>query len=496
MAARKFLTQNVLRSMIAGAALAGGALACTGTAAQAQVISFGRNTRSVGASGGVNDRDLASLIQTLRLDAQQEELIRALHEGHRAAWTEAATAHRESVRVVVEAARAAGDFASMGTKMRDAQKKWTQEGEALEQDFFNNVKSLVSEEQVAAWPRFERDRRRRTLLSTQSLLSGEGVDLIDVADSVDLAPESLDHLRPVFDLYATDVDQAITDRTRAIKAVEEAVSHAAGAEIDFEALGELQSKLHHRRLLVRDLNERYVTLFEGQLGKEEAERLRQEYRERSFPRVYRPTAADRYLDTVEGLATLSDEQTQALTGLGTDYDRQVSLINDQLAQILRAEDEERTEQRMFLGGGGGMNFGVMPDSVEFQSEDGEGGGRATVLVMRAGGDGAQGRAAQPPQRAVEAESQIFSFGVPPEDEDSPRGKLNRSKRELVSRTIESAHVLLTPEQQALAPKPDERQRLSPEERGRLRVREALEGAVIQTTGDGITITVDSTGGGK
>lgn len=495
MPAEKLMAHSVLRTVAALAVAAGGLTLLATRQTDAQVITLGASSRAPARAGGVTDRDRDALISTLGLDKSQEELVRALHEGHRAAWDEAREAHREQTQATFQAAKASGDFQSLGSKMRTAQQEWTRQNAALEEEFFTNVKGLLGDDQLAAWPRFERDRRRRTLLATQSRLSGEGVDLIDVADSIDLAAETLARLEPVSEQYASEADLGIAERTRAIEAVEKAMEPAmegSPEEVDPAAIEELRLKLHGRRLALRDLHARYATLFESHLTEQQAASFREQFRLRSFPRIYRPTAADRYLEQIEGLDSLNEEQQRSLAGLSGDFGRQVGLINDQLAEIVRSEEESPPGAGGFFGEGpSGLIFG---DEAGPQIELDAGESQSAVLVMRSE------LVAAPPQPGVRttrpepATPQIFTFGAPAEDEDSPRGKLSRSKRDLVSRTIESAYALLTPEQQALAPKPDDDQRLSPEERVQHRLRRALEGAVIETSGEGgqnITITVES-----
>ncbi len=500
MDAQKCLATKVLRSLTTAVLLTGLVWPVLPASAQ-QVISFGPQSRAISSSERVSERDVESLIQILRLDDDQRDLVRALYEGHRAAWQEGSSEHRALVRSIFESAREGGNYNNIGPRMNEAQKNWTARGEALERDFFESVRGLLSPDQAAAWPRFERDHRRRSLLANESRLSGEGLDLIDVSESLDLEPAALARLDPVSSVYADDVDRALTERSRALEALQKKTSPVAeGAmqDVDPEVIKELQSRVHEKRLVLRDLHERYLNLFEGQLGGEAAARFRELCRLRAFPGVYRPTAADRYLDTVADLPSLNEEQQRALASITDEFDRQVAGINDQLAQLIRTEETERQEDGMFLNGPGmAMNMSFGDTQVAFGGDGSE--ERVGVFMMsaRAEGEPAQVRGLQ---RVAAAEPGAAFIHFPTaEEDDSPRGKLSRSKRDLVSRTIEAAHALLSREQQAAAPKPDERQRLAPEERARLRMREALENAVIRTADDGgreITITVEPSSGGQ
>ncbi len=474
----------------AGAFVLAGALAVACPApASAQIMRFTTSSRVDNSAGGINEADVRALIETLHLDADQEALVKALYDGHRAAWSDAATAHKERVQAAFEASRASNDWTDMGKKTQQLQKQWEAESLRLETDFFASVKGLVSDDQAAAWPRFERDRRRRSLLASQSRLAGEGVDLIDVAESIEVPGEASAPIEPVSSLYAEEMDAVLAERSRAIESLEKASTPSTEGDfgsIDFEAVKEQQSRVHERRLAVRDLNERYAGLFCGQMSAQQAQQFMTLYKQRCFPRVYRPTAADRYIKTVESLETLTDEQSQALANIKSDYSRQVGGINDQLAAAIRQNEQESEDQGSLFGGDLAM-LPPPPPPPPASGDSGEEEHAVAMFVIAGDGGGAEAGAIHlaPAQTA-------FSFGPSEPEDDTPRGKLNKSKRELVARTIDAVAALLTPEQLALAPKPDQAQQLAPEERMRRQVEKALENAVFEATGDGgesITITL-------
>ncbi len=498
MVARKLNAHNVLGSILSGAVLLGALPALSPSSARAQVFEFSTSSSVRDSGARISERDIDALIETLHLDADQEALVRALYEGHRSAWSDASAEHRAQVTAIFEANRESNDWTSVARKTREVSKQWKATSEALEQNFLDSAKSVATDEQLQNWPRFERDRRRRTLLSTQSAIAGEGVDLVDVAESVELAPETLDQIQPVANVYGDEIDTAIADRTRAIEALEKKSTPATEgdfASIDFEAVKDLRSRLHDKRIAVRDLNERYAALFCGQLSADDAQLFMSEYKMRCFPRVYRPTAADRYIKTVRSLDTLNEEQLRALDSIEGDFTRQVGGINNQLAQVIREQDNQNKDHPMFLGGGADLLPPLPPPPARTGDQTGDQPVSVGMLFVTAGTDGGQDGPAFVGGQVIQAAPAQTAVSFPsaePED-DSPRGKLNKSKRELVNRTIEAVAALLTPEQLALAPKPDEMQRLAPEERLGRQLQKALENAVIESTGDDgqqITITFE------
>jgi hypothetical protein len=75
--------------------------------------------------------------------------------------------------------------------------------------------------------------------------------------------------------------------------------------------------------------------------------------------------------------------------------------------------------------------------------------------------------------------------------DSPQGRLESNKRELLQRTVDAVFAVLTPAQQAKLPKPSPREMLSREERMRQVMEKAFREAVITRNDDG-SITFELT----
>lgn len=503
MAVQKLSCCSVLGVVVAGSLLIPVVPLVGPSSAMAQAVSFQTSPRS-GTQRGIDERDVDSLVKCLDLSADQQALVDALYEGHRSAYGDASRAHRESLQSMYADQKEKRDWRAIAGKTREVQKQWKQTSEALERDFFDSVKSIATADQLANWPRFERDRRRRTLLGAHAALAGEGVDLIDLSESIELSPETLAQLGPVSNVYAEELDLALADRSRALTALDEASHPAVDGDfgsIDFEAVQERQQRLHEKRRGLRDVNERYAALFSSQLTALDAQRFTQLYKERCFPRVYRPTAANRYIDVVREVESLNDEQRRALESIEGDFHHQLAPINDQLASLIREEQEESGGQGMFFGGGDlDLDLDMLPPPpVPQGGETGDGEPTVGVFVVATRAEPTGEAEIRTGGRIIEAAPtpSIIAFPSGEREDDSPRGKLNKSKRELVSRTIDAVAGLLTPEQLAAAPKPDELQRLSPEARMQRAVERALENAVITVGGDGeqeISITVEPSSG--
>jgi len=501
MLSRKPSIHSVLGSLVAGTILLGAVAWLTPQAAHAQSFTFQTSSRIGEGDGRIGESDIRSLVKALKLDADQEALVRALYEGHRSAWDEATAEHRQATKALFEGGQDSGKQRDIARKMQGMRKQWQATRDQLESEFLGSVKDIVSSDQLANWPRFERDRRRHSRQAMQSSLGGEGVDLIEVSESINLADEAMSRLEPVSAMYAEELDLAIADRTRATEALEEQTTPPEGGDftaIDGDAMQQAQAKLHEKHLAVRDVNERYAALFSGQLRDEDAQNFMSLYLERSFPSVYRPTAADRYLKVVGALDSLNEEQVRALDSIDSEYERQVGIINDQIVLLIRQE-EDKAEQPGFLIGTGPEDGHFDTFAVASKpSGDGAAGefSIGMVIATTASASSDPGPPAGGEMRRLHAAPPVITVPGRGAEDDSPRGKLKKSKGDLVDRTIEAVAALLSPEQLALAPKPDALQRLAPEEQMRRMVERALENAVFEVSGDGepgVTITV---GGGK
>ena len=499
MNARKSNSQSVIGLIAAGAILLGAVPLVFPEVASAQMVRFQTDMRPSDREGRIGESDITSLVHTLTLDADQEAIVRALYEGYRSAWDDAAREHQAAVGALFEGAKNSGEHREVARKMLGVQKQWQATRDHIESEFIESVRGIVTTDQLADWPRFERDRRRHSLQARHSTLGGEGVDLIDISESLDLSDEAMSRLEPVSSVYAEELDLAMADRARAFVLLEKQTTPAEGEDfgaLDPEVVKKAQDKLHEKHTAVRDVNERYATLFSGQLSEVDAHNFMALYRERSFPGVYRPTAVDRYIKQVRALETLNEEQVRTLDLIDRDYQRQVGMINDQLVVLIRQDEAKLQDPGMFFGGGPTGGEGGFSFAVGSQQASGGGGEVAVGLLVATtttqSSDGGPPAGSQRHQiRAVQpAEPLVVTSGGEAAGE-SPQGKLKKSKSDLVDRTIDAVAALLSPEQLTLAPKPDEMARLGPEEQMRRMVERALQNAVF-TTGEGdegITITI-------
>ena len=162
---------------------------------------------------------------------------------------------------------------------------------------------------------------------------------------------------------------------------------------EMEAMKETIEKGRDAAVKIRDLNRKYARQIIDQLPDDAKLGFEKQFREASFPDVYRRGYAGRSIDAATAFADLDQTQKDGITALKESYERQVSGINEKLTKAVEETEQTFDVSQMFGGRG---------------------------------------------------------------DREDPAGDLRREKRELDQATIESLQKLLKEEQIEKLPKREER----------------------------------------
>lgn len=391
---------------------AGVAAVSISLAATTAVAQFGGGFGGANYRTSINEGELERMIESLQLDETQAQLAESLFDGFRDSYDQASDASREQMREAFREMRDTGEWQSAASTGIEFGRQWQSRSDALEQAFFNDVRSLLTEDQQALWPRYEREWRRRDSFRSggqPGSFSGENIDLFEVVDELDLSPEERERVTPPLEAYAVELDPALMNRDRA---VEDMTNMTASLLEGKSTLEEVESKfknMQRTRVQVRDMNDRYVQLIAAHLSPERGEALQREYQRRSFRGIYSPTRAESYVESVRDSGLLNEAQLQALSMIEQEYRTQTNPINRQLADLQKQREVE-DQQRMF----------------------------ERLSMMAQGGPRQRGR-------------QDFGFGGGDAD---PRRELMQQKEDLVESTLNSVAALLNPEQLQAVPKPE------------------------------------------
>jgi len=320
----------------------------------------------------VSAPQMRRLAEVLELNDTQSSLAEEfLREYHRV-FREGADAVRERMNEIQEEARATGDFRVFGEKIGPLLETWERDRAQLENEMIDNVRSLLSEEQLERWPLFEREKRRMELLPN-SRLGGEDVDVIlltrEVSAGDNLAPEIVERLEQ----YAAELDAALQARQRTIESLEEDWREALGGER--ERLEDIWNEATRKREAVRDINERYARQISEMLkenaddGDTRGDHLWRLYIERAYPIAFEETRADRMIDGALELESISEDERAMIEGVRSEFEQRLEPLAHRLIMELVKEEKELPPfvQNMRMEGGGGP-------------------GRAIGFTMTMGGD--------------------------------------------------------------------------------------------------------------
>jgi hypothetical protein len=227
------------------------------------------------------------------------------------------------------------------TEMGD---QWRATRKAIRDEFVADVQTILIEEQLAKWPRLERLLRREKTLR-QSQLSAEGIDLFHLVRDMRLTADEASQVEAALQQYDLALDAALIARNNRMDAIRGEMMGAM-MERNVEQAQSLAEEEARLRTAVRTVNEQYVELISAALGGDEAEQVRVMFAERAYPRIVRPTYAQRSLEAALELEGLSPETLVAVQSLNEQYAAASKAANAELIAMVRDSEPQRITQRM------------------------------------------------------------------------------------------------------------------------------------------------------
>lgn len=300
---------------------------------------------SDGLDGAVPRASVQKYSVLLRMDKLQEDMALTLHEGYVEAHRATMKEMQAAIREITERARDDMDFSALRQEMPRRMRTYSERLRTQQAAFLDDVKALLTEDQRQHWPRVERMRRRETGLR-MGMVSGAGVDLVEVAGAaLDGAPRS-DELTVVLDRYELEIDRALEALEETGRQMQEGTAQAA-ERMDFAAIRDMTRKLEEDSRQIRDINREYARIMTPLLPAEIRETFVNEVKRRSFPQVYRTPHVARCLEAANGFADLSREQREALGSIRQAYEREAAAANQAWARAI--EEQEETQGGRFSG---------------------------------------------------------------------------------------------------------------------------------------------------
>jgi hypothetical protein len=341
----------------------------------------------------ITKRSFDAFVKLLGFDADQRDTAKALYDGHTEANRALQKEMMEKMAALGERAREDGDFSVFQKDMPAITKDMAAKGEALEKSFFDDLKAVCTEAQLAQWPAVERHHRRGKAMRF-GIVSGSAVDLVSVMDRIKATPTDAGVVKDALDAWELEIDRLLVVFEKDAKDAQNDMMEG-GAMFDMNKVQTMMKKFSESAAQVRDVNRSYARRIEPALSDEDRAKFVAEVQRRSFPRIYRPSHPQQMIDAAMGFADLTADQKEQLQAVKESYGRDAAGVNERWA---KATEEKETE----AGG--------------------------SIMVMMQGFQGMGG------------------------DPNDPVKVARDSRRELDSKTKERIESILTAEQKAKLPK--------------------------------------------
>jgi len=418
-------------------------------------------------------RDIELIGKDVHFDADQREIAEALFDGYAERFHDQSAAHRNLIQSLYQEAQRATDRKSVNDRIGAANVQWTATRIGLNDELLASIRAILTEAQLERWPIVERDRRRRTMLSVAPRFYAEDVDLIDIADAVKLEPGPRQFIDLTLNNWAEELDGLLQARKAAQDQWTQVVEESTPVGDAFAATKkkECGDRLNQRSQSIRDLNVRCADLIFTQIPALGNADFRDAFNLAAYPIIYRATPADHYVTAALKLPDLSTEQANAMADIKRDYDDRVLAINDQLAVVMRRQEDADPDEAALMRTVFEQAGGVTVDE------------HGNALIGNLNGVASMS-VTTPPRPDRPDLPRVVVPGLNRAEPDSPQGRLEQSKGDLIGQTIDSVFAILDPDQQTALPKPTAEQMLSPEESMRRVMEKAFSNAEITHNADG------------
>ncbi len=286
----------------------------------------------------ITKRSFDAFVKLLGFDADQQDTAKALYDGHTEANRALQKEMMEKMAALGERAREDGDFSVFQKDMPAITKDMTAKGEALEKSFFDDLKAVCTETQLAQWPAVERHHRRGKAMRF-GIVSGSAVDLVSVMDRIKATPTDAGVVKDALDAWELEIDRLLVVFEKDAKDAQNDMMEG-GAMFDMNKVQTMMKKFSESAAQVRDVNRSYARRIEPALSDEDRAKFVAEVQRRSFPRIYRPSHPQQMIDAAMGFADLTADQKEQLQAVKDSYGRDVAGVNERWA---KATEEKETE---------------------------------------------------------------------------------------------------------------------------------------------------------
>jgi hypothetical protein len=298
---------------------------------------MGRGMMGGGMGGGmfggggdqtVSVADFTRYADRLQLNDDQRASAKTLLEGYRAevrTIDDAAAAKRQEAMEKFRENRDPAVFEGIRATMEEAAKERTK----AETAFFEDVKSLLSDDQTPKWEGVERMRRRDTGLR-RGRLSGERMDVVRLVEELKLEQAALAPLSETLATYEEQLDRELTARNK----IYDEIGGKIGELMRNQDMETAQKELDRARdagLKVREINRKFARQAQDLLPEGKKAEMALAVKKASHPDIYRESQVARRLLAAEKITDLDETQKKAIAELKEKHTREINGVNEKLA---------------------------------------------------------------------------------------------------------------------------------------------------------------------
>jgi hypothetical protein len=319
----------------------------------------------------ISVRDLEGYCERLGLSDQQRQAVAEMHDAYRA---EFAKLRETEIEKFLQETRSLQSMGFAALQQRDQVVKSLKDMDTVldrirtvDNRMFDQVQTVLTEEQTATMPRVRQTRERQRYASglTQMATFMNPATRIDVSQIVldlDVPSEAMQTVDPLLMSY----ESSLTSDARKLheattKMMLDMLDKLAAAGINEESMrdnerrgqmwttirdawGEVNAQLLEKASEISELNRKTVRSI-GQVMPETVSReLRDEYFQRAYPEASVGGSTAKTFEAALKLEDLTPEQRQTLSAMAVEYRTSSDRIADQMADLI---DENRRTRSMF-----------------------------------------------------------------------------------------------------------------------------------------------------
>lgn len=293
-------------------------------------------------------RDVSLFVESLGLEEWQRPIIESMVMDYKISFDKGVEQVKDEMSKVKDSL--SGGHQDVMKLIMAPIERWSEQKKRLRDDFLDNIKTQLSEQQVQRWPKFERAIRREKTLNSGEL-QGESVNLLLVIRSLELTPTTLAGLDAPIEEYEIRLDESLQSRQQRIESEQKKIKDAMAAN-DQQAGVAAQEAIMATRIAVRNTQDAARDTIKTALlqltNEETAKAFEEAALEKAYPKVYRNDPIIPLFASAKASEGITPEQTTALEELEVKYLAEIPDVNARLRDAYREDEPKEPRRRVEL----------------------------------------------------------------------------------------------------------------------------------------------------